>query len=491
MEQDTAPVEEIVKLAAIDTLFFGRVFFPKTFRQPSPEFHRGIITTVEAAANRYIAIKVFRDGAKTTLLRVFCAKRIAYGLSRTIMIVSASQSHAIRSVRWIKKQIEFNTNFAQTYGLVKGSKWTDEELEIKNTVLDITISVVAAGITGQTRGVNIDDYRPDLILVDDPCDEENTKTPEQRQKTEDLLGSLQKGLAPVSENPDAKMVILQTPLNREDAIELRMKDTQWASLACSCFDAEGRSTWEARRSTAWLQAEKEAHIARNQLSLWLREMEVTVVSRELATFLVEWLQYWDVLPEGMMVYIGVDPTPPPRAGQENTSNAHLDDACISAIGLWRGRVYLIEYYVCKSPNPMEFIVKLFEMVRRLRPISVGVETILFARTLSTLINDEMQRLQFFFLVIPVEDKRNKMVRITQALTGRASQHMLYVSPKHTEFIDQFATYPDVAHDDILDAVSIALGLINPYAESGNTYDGEFVREQEKSLEKLPNFGRCP
>lgn len=479
-------VKEIVQLAAVDHDFYGRYFFPKAYRQATPKFHEDIDKLLWGE-NRHVAIKVFRGGAKTTKLRVFTSKRIAYGISHTIVFVSKSQDHAVRSIEWIKKNVEFNRKWADIFQLRPGAKWTGEDIEILHRVDEYPIRIVGIGITGQTRGINFDDFRPDLIIVDDPCDEENTATPEQRQKIEArFFGALEKSLAPESEAPHAMMALLQTPLDADDLIEKCMKDAQWASAEYSCFDENGESAWPQRWSTETLRRDKQAHIDRNQLSLWLREMEVTVVSAESAFFKKEWLQFWEVLPDGMTVYLGIDPTPPPK---ENSLvvNKKLDDSVIVAIGLHRGKVYVLEYYTCKSPNPDEFIAKIFEFYIKYRPLKVGFESLLFARTTKFYLEKEMQKRQIFFPVTPVEDRRAKRLRIHQAINGRASQRMLYVHRSHTALQEQFIAYPNVRHDDILDALSIALDMIVPMLEDDNDFiEAEYTRieREERSIPEL-------
>lgn len=497
-EAEQISVEEIVQLAAVDSEFYSHYFFPKAFRQKSPKMHKEIWDLLEKRSpvvqnhpfkGRYISIKVYRDGAKTTLLRCFTSKRIAYGISHTILFVSEAQDHAIKSINWMKKAVLYNKLWASTFDLRKGEKWAEDEIEIIHGVDEYPIRLLAVGITGQTRGINIDDYRPDLIIVDDPCDEENTKTPEQRQKISELFfGSLKEGLAPASECPDAGMVLLQTPLNAEDLIENCMKDPQWASAQFSCFDDEGKSRWEERYPTATLLLEKQAAIGRNQLSLWMREKEVTVVASELSTFKEEWLEFWDVLPEGMTTFVGIDPTPPPKENDQ-VVNPKLDDAVITAIGLYKGKVYVLETYGTKSPNPDDFISKIFEFVIKYRPLRVGVETLIFARMLKFYLEKEMRRRSHFFTITPVEDKRKKQVRITQAITNQASNRMLVIHKSQVELQQQYIAYPNVNHDDFLDSLAIAIDIINPGLLGEGFIEGEFERlaNEEKKIPELPEW----
>lgn len=205
MDTQQMSVNEIVELAAIDSRFYRHHFFPKAFRQDSPEFHDEIWELMETPEARYVAAKVFRDGAKTTNLRGYLSKRIAFAVSRTILVIGKSEKAAMKTIDWIRRNVEYNTVWAQTFGLSKGKQWSESEIDIHHAVMDCNIRCIAMGITGSTRGINVDDYRPDLILVDDPCDEENTGTPEQRMKIENLFfGALKNCLAPRTDMPEAK-----------------------------------------------------------------------------------------------------------------------------------------------------------------------------------------------------------------------------------------------------------------------------------------------
>ncbi|HSW65397.1 MAG TPA: hypothetical protein VLH56_19120 [Dissulfurispiraceae bacterium] len=459
----TLTPQELIEQCALDSGLYCTQFFPRTFRQESPAFHKDAWDLLEDRAHRYTALAVFRGGAKTTTLRVYTTKRIAYGTSRTILFVSESQGSAEKSVRWIKGQVERNTLWAGVFGLSRGSKWTDDEIEVAHKALGITITVKALGITGQIRGINIEDYRPDLIVVDDPCDEENTATPEQRKKTSDLFfGALARSLTPRSECPDAKMALLQTPLNREDLISQCISDPQWAVRVYSCFDDQGESRWPSRHPTQELLAEKEAYVRRNQLSLWLREMECAVVSSETVYFHGEWLKYFDIttLPEellkSMTVYLGLDPVPPPSDREIAVGFKGKDYEVQVAIGAIGKDRYLLDLHRSTGHDPSWSITTFFSLVDRWRPIKARVESTGYQRTLKWHLEQEMSKRGKWVQINGAADKRHKSVRIRQAFSDVASAGHLHVQQYHSSFINQFVAYPDVVHDDDLDAVAMAL-----------------------------------
>jgi hypothetical protein len=449
--------DELVELAALDSEFYCRIFFPNTFRNPSGLFHRDMWQLLESRAYRHVALEVFRGGAKTTTLRAYTAKRIAYGVSRTIAYVSEAQDHSKKSVIWLKKQIEHNKLWSETYGLAPGSKWTDEWIEVEHKTLGITISIVALGITGQTRGLNIDDFRPDLIVVDDPCDEENTASPEQRKKISDLFfGALEKSLAPATPNPDAKMVLLQTSLNQGDLINTCHADKQWATRKYGCFDSQGESRWPAVFPTEELRASKQAHIDRNQLLLWLREMECCTVGGEAAYFRADWLQYYDTLPENCVVYLGVDPVPPPSDKAVDKGLAGNDYECIFALAVAPGPFYyVLEYEESRGHTPEWTISKFFYLLDKYRPLKARVEQVAYQRVLKWLLEQEMRK-RGRFIQIDETPKRPKAIRINQAYSGIASQRRLFVKRHMHSFISQFCAYPFVNEDGVIDAGAMAI-----------------------------------
>jgi len=479
---ESISLEEAIKIGSEDPDFYGQFFFPKTCRQDGAPMHQEMWEAL-LSNERFVSFMVHRDGAKTTIIRLFLSFCIAYGISRTILVVGKSEGAAVRTVEWLQRAVEFNPLWANAFGLRKGSKWSGGEIDIWHGTDKVPIRVIAVGITGSTRGINVDDYRPDLILVDDPCDEENTATPDARKKTADLFfGALQKSLAPASEAPLAKLMLAQTVLNDEDLISLTIKDKQWLSLVFSCFDANGDSRWSARYPTHVLRADKQAHIDRGMLSLWLREMECKVIDDETARFPSNFLQYWEVVPEGGRTVLALDPTPPPREGEIAKVNTNLDDAAILVLREYAGNVYVLDRYVCKSPDPDELMSKIFELCVAWNAREVYVETILFARVLANLLNKEQLKRRMWLTVHQVEDKRKKSVRISQNISPLYVMRKLFFHPTQGDLIEQLTRYPNVPHDDMLDALSIGLEGLSAWMtdidDSDSVLQGELMDKQD-------------
>ena len=487
--QEQLSTQELVQLCAYDPLLFCSTFFRETFRQDFASFHRDMWDVLEDRQHRYVAFSIFRGGAKTTTLRTFLAKRIAYGTARTALFVSSAQDHSVKSLAWLKYQIEYNKVFAQTFGLTPGSKWTDTEIRIDNKLLKQSTSVIALGMTGQIRGTLAGDYRPDLIVVDDPCDEENTATAEQRKKTADLLfGALDKSLAPESECADAKMALLQTVLNPEDLISMCLRDETWASRIYGCFDDRGNSTWPKRFPREILERQKQAHISRGQLPLWLREMECKIVSEESSDFRGSWLRYYDVLPENMVCFLCIDPVPPPSEREINTGCMKKDYEVLAVVGVHGTKRFVLEYSMNRGHQPEWTVTEFFRLVDKWRPLKARVEGTAYQRTLKWILDQEMKKRNRFVQVNAETDKRKKRQRIIQAFSGLASSGQLYVRQDQTEFYEQFVSYPNVAHDDLLDCVAMGLDTA---AQSFDYMDPDAIPQGQESGALTEQWRVCP
>jgi len=412
---------------------------------------------------------VFRDGAKTTILRSFAAKRIAYGLAHTILYIGKSEGHAIRSVKWLRNQVEHNRAYRETFQLRKGKKWQDIEAEIWHGTDEYPIWIMAMGITGSVRGINQDDFRPDLIIIDDVIDDENASTAEQRLKIENLiLGALKESLAPASEAPHAKIVMLQTPLNKEDASCKALDDGEWTSAVFGCWTKrtanlplnKQESSWEVRYPSETLRAQKEAAIARNKLSVFLREKECRLTSPETSAFNIDWLQYYELAPEHMTKVVAVDPVPPPTEKQIAKGLRGKDYEVFAAVGMYKGNFYLLEYEANRGHEPDWSIATFFTFGIKWRPRTFVVETTAYQKTLAWIFKKAMKVRRQYYVIKEFDDRRSKYDRIVDGLSGPAFNRTLFVRPTQFDFIEQFTNYPDVSHDDIIEAVSVAVSELD-------------------------------
>lgn len=485
---------EAVRLGSASLLAYCSLFHPKTFRQGFAPMHEemGSLLYAPTRLNEFLC---FRGSAKTTLLRGYTSQRIAYGISRTIMYVSSSQGHAIHSVRWIKSQIESNPRL-KVFGLRPGSKWTDEWIQIYHEIEDCTINLFAVGITGQTRGFNLDDYRPDLIIGDDVLDDENTATQEQREKVKDRWdGSLMKSLAPSSEAPYAKAVLAQTPFDRNDLAMVNSRDPEYNCRVYGCFDEHGKSRWEERFPTEELKRQKASDTNRGRYHVWMREMECQVVLAEHKPFDVSKLKFWDQtgLPQGARKVMAIDPA--------SSESRKADQNVVGTIYQKGDDFYLAAYEAAQGVMPDKcWNDARAQWISHPGILGCVIEVNGYQRTLKWHFEQQMMANRFYFPIVPLTSKTRKADRIVSALAGLLNYGHLHVHSSMEGFINQMDNYnptePD-PDDDILDMTSMGVVFLNPalghiaQLEQGSTYDGIAEVIEDESMYEEIGFGGCP
>lgn len=497
---DKTAYRELFLAGASDTAFFCKTFFPKTFRQDFPPFTKDLYAVADNPAISHAMMLIFRGGSKTTQAKGILAKRLSYGVSRTMLLVSQSEAHSVRTLTWLRKQVEQNTKWSQFFQLKPAMsattgrpvKWADDWICVHNGVYDCDVHIVAVGITGQTRGINIDDYRPDFILGDDIADDQNSMTPAPQKAVIDTwTGSIEKSLAPRSENPLAKILLLQTPIEENDIVASIRKDPRYKIFEKPILveNATGglESAWPARWSTEELLLDKEAHIAAGKLRMWMREMELKFVDGDnqlLPSTWVDWLQEAPDLDKGFIV-VAIDPTPPPKLGAGGPVNDKLDDAAVVAVYFSPTERILLDRKTIKSPDTQDLLDIIFDFVKRWNPFKVAIETILFARTIASDIIKEQTKRNIFFAVQAIEDKRAKPVRICTEI-GRwcgdlenvraGVTRKLLLRPDMSDVLLQWSGYTGSTnqHDDLLDAISIALMVGNQFVATLGAIEGEWT-----------------
>lgn len=491
-------VGELVRLSAEDPTLFNKAFFPRATRQSAPPKHQEITAAFDDPRKRFINLRAFRGSGKTTLFRLFMARRVAFGISKTVLLLGSNDSKAAQSVTWLRNNVERNALFRDTFRLKPGRKWSENEIEIISEVDGHSAWALGAGITGGAiRGINFDDFRPDLIFLDDVINDETAATDVQREKAEGLvLGAVRHSLAPAVDEPNAKMILAQTPIASEDLADQARKDSQFHTIEFSCWTPETQdlpvqfqvSSWPERFPTEELRNEKVAAAQRNRLSVFAREMEVRLVTAETASFRSNWLRFYDELPAGLWNVVSVDPVPPPT---EQQLQKQLHNKSFEAITVWgrrAGNYYLVDYKLQRGHEPNWTVTTILELANRYSAKKIIIETIAYQRTLKYLVQTTMRKNGVYFMIQDFQDKSSKFHRIVDAFSGPASEGHVLVSAAHTEFIEQFEHYPGVAHPDLLDASSMALkDLVVPTLDLG----ADDYNVIEDLMPDLPQLRRAP
>ncbi len=490
-------VEDVIQRGAIDGLFWSYYFLPKTFGLDPAIFHEEMWSLIDDLRFPYLNLEVFRDGAKTTLARAATLRRIAYGISNTALFLSESSTHSKRSLRWIRTRITEAGPVKNVYGLRIGAKDNENELEIINDLFGTKTYIFAQGITGQIRGLNEDDNRPDFIICDDIASFESFNTEEALEKVNQIFfGAVVGSLCSRSLNKHSKVLHIGTRSGVNDVISKCEEDSQWENRKFPVFLANGESAWPTKWTREQLLIDKQSAIDRNMLSTWMREKECKLVMAETTAFKPTWLNIYISKLQNTVKVIGLDPVPPPSDRQIREGLKKKDFEVFTVLGLC-GRDYFIEEQRSNKGHEINWTLHTaFELIYKYHPRAIGIESIAYQRTIAKQLSSAMKERGTYTQVVEIDDHRSKYHRITGELAGPASHRVLHVQQGCIDFIEQFNLYPGTQHDDFLDSAAIAFLTLKAVMghltyDEQSSEDMKTLIEREKNIPDLPEYGGCP
>ena len=350
--------EEALELAKKDLIAFGKLFLPDDFmRSETPPFHYEIADAITDKEKRQVAIILPRGHGKTVLtkcdiMQSFCFTKepLFYGW------VSATAKLATGNMDYIKYHLEFNERILYYFGSLKGSKWTETDVETTNGCKLISKS----NISGIRGGAKLH-KRYDLVILDDFEDENNTITPEARSKNSNLITAV---VFPALEPSTGRLRINGTPVHYDSFInnlivnyEKSVKQGEefsWDVVLKKAILPNGTMLWNSWFGKKEMERKKKFYADSGQPYKFYQEYMMEVQSADDSMFTREHIRYWDgsykydnesdlsfVNVDGdikpINVFAGVDPA-------TDSARRDADYSVIIAIGVDEdNNIYILDY----------------------------------------------------------------------------------------------------------------------------------------------------
>jgi hypothetical protein len=196
----SAELAQVLELLRIDAEFFIEFFLAEELSSEVPQFHKEIWGMLTKLDLERVLLAIPRDHAKTTLAKLCVVWYFLFTPHRFCTYLSNTNAIAKNACRDIMAFFK-NSNFVAVFGHVKVLKESETEslwmFEVpmgNGRVKQCILRAVGAG--QQMRGINIDNQRPDITVVDDVEDNENTESELQQKKLDKwIFGPYLKALA--------------------------------------------------------------------------------------------------------------------------------------------------------------------------------------------------------------------------------------------------------------------------------------------------------
>ncbi|MAH49894.1 hypothetical protein CMI37_29005 [Candidatus Pacearchaeota archaeon] len=480
--------ENQLELAHKDLIAFGKLFLPNDFlRSETPFFHYEMADSIDNANVKQLAIILPRGHGKTVLTKasilkdfLFCPKDDMHFYAW----VSATHKLSVGNMDYIKHHLEFNDKILYFFGALKGNKWTEEDVELTNGCKLISKSNVA-GIRGGAKLHK----RYDLIILDDFEHEQNTITPESRDKNANLVTAV---VYPALEPHTGRLRVNGTPVHYDSFINNLLinhgraiannKTFAWKVITYKAELPDGGVLWDSFFSQSKLEEKKKFYRDSGQPQKYFQEYMMEVQSEEDSVWRRSEIKYWKgyynydtekssnfLIIDGEEVpintFVGCDP-----ATDINTK--HSDFSVIMAIAIDPdNNLYVLEYERHRSIptigskgydgafiNKKGVVDYIMEMHEKYHCVSSTVEDVAMNRSIFQALNTERRRLnKFSIAVIPEKpggrEKRNK---VYSGLSGRFSMGTIHLRENMFDLINEILTFgPKMAHDDTVETLFYA------------------------------------
>jgi hypothetical protein len=338
-----------------------RVFFPHRHKDPEAECHPEMVQLLNAG-HRRVGLQGFRGVAKSTYVEETGILKAAFQEKEYIMIVGPSYTSACERLFSMKNEFESNDELIEFFGSQIGPVWSTDTLVLANGC-----KIQAVGAGQALRGKKHGTVRPDLIIIDDLEDEENTATEEARHKIKRWFNKV---LLPMLHPKKGELLFIGTPVHPKALIETKRQDPSWVTRVypISYIDVvtgEERSMWPSRFPMELVEKIRNEYIADGSLSDFNQEYMCRSEDEASKPFQSSMIKVAPMATNYMPKYIIADP-----ARTVNAKSARTGYICAS----WVSNRLIVHDALGAFHRPDETINTLFEWNEKYNPVFVCVET---------------------------------------------------------------------------------------------------------------------
>ena len=414
-------------------------------------------------ANNRLKITLPRGWLKTTLCsQAYPIWRVIRNPNFRVLLAQNTFTNSVAKLRVIKAIFEDNIIFKLLFPeLLPTARcvWKSESLCVNRPKAFDESTFEAAGVRTQVTSRHYD-----LVIEDDTVAPDYNELGEQNicptKEDINLAIGWHRLAVPLLTSPmDSQLLVVGTRWFEKDLLSwIEENEPRYRSYIRACLETNGLPDPSGTPIYPERFGKQTLLEIKDSLGPYLFSclyMNSPVRTGEML-FNLEWFKYYEEEPERsrLVAYSTVD-----VAGDPETTKGSPDYNVVITCGkdLLTGRVYVLDY-TRKKCNPGELIDDIFRQVRKWRPLKVAVESVAYQGTLQYWIKERMRKDNLYFFVDGFSHgKREKNARI-MGLQPLVASGMLLFRNNMVEIVNELVSFPNGAHDDLIDALSSQIRL---------------------------------
>ena len=462
MKEELEAIESALnRKKSTDIIWFAQHYLSHYLGAKIPDFHYEIYSLLDKPR---LGIAAPRSFAKSTIIQIIRGLHLLLtGKGEDILTISASSSLAEEWVRKIKLELDTNEKIRRDFG--DWYKWGENQ-SYKWTEGHITIDrydgTIANQMRAKGRGCQIRGFRPTRIFCDDLEDEDLVTSEEQRRKLKSwFLAALLNTIT-----NEQQLVVIGTILHPlallNDIIRKQEEFRAWDTQKYKAL-VGGKSIWEERWPTE---------------ALLKRKLEIGSYAFQ-AEFQNEPVASDTVLIREEMIKRAISPSDTVNFAYFDPAISEKETADYSALvclGIAKDG-YIYEQGSLKFRGGLWKIVEEFiNFYLKYKPQIFGIEEAAFQQVLRPVLLAEARKRKIYLPIRPVtlgsfsdrESKRPKD-KFTRLLSVTHFFENGQIFLKSEDLIEQLLLFPTGSEDDLVDACSGCLHLIQKYSQKARIF----------------------
>lgn len=438
-------------------VYFNSLVLPKMFDTVIPAFHRRIYKPLADPKVKLLIVRMPRGYGKTTVLQGYLMQQVLSLKHPVTVYVGDTFTQAEMHCETVRMELEDNEIITRCFGKQQGRKWTSTQWTTVNGM-----TVLPKGSNQSIRGVKIGRHRPTLIIIDDPENDENTESLEQRDKLWRHFFAVLKPMMK-SSGTGVKIVYLGTPIH-EDCVLYRFIDLftsiRYRNDPSICVveqgarDEKDNSVWPELWSNERLAEEEQLYADAGQLDVFYREYIGQCISGKDALFQKENACYYeegDIPSDGTsFTYMSID------VAFSQSHSADFSAVVVYTVNTAAKSLFVREA-VRKRMTPDEFLALLSTYNSIYRPGRVFVQGVVLDEFFQFYAHEKDTHLPF--RKVKMSRQKNAKRRRIASMVPLYNTHRIRFLKRHVDLLAGLWAEPRPKHDDLGDALATGIAQI--------------------------------
>lgn len=395
----------------------------------------------------HFAVEAFRESAKTQIvIRANLLHALTYPNEKRsfLVVICATQRTASKKLVEVSREFLSNPDMSRMMTSVRENSGLAFEVEYQTGQ---SVRIEAYGKGAAVRGLSWGSKRPDLVIIDDPQDEEDARSETVTASDWDWFLSDVYFLG-----QSTRIFIIGNNLGERcimECIMRRAESLKFTAKKIPILTADGKSAWPAKWPLKEIEQDRNRYALQGKTDIWYRNKMCECISPDSQKFKREYFRYYEVPPKlnEMNIYTAVDLA---ISEKPNADYSAIVTVGVNSAGHWF--VLDVEYGRYDPSTTMDAV---FSAVQKWRPLAVGIEAVAYQSALLHFLEKEMPQRGIFFRITPLKAEKRKELRIDtlqpRFVVGSVwlKSHAVWLPEIEAELL----AYPHGVNDDVIDALA--------------------------------------